>query len=213
MNTSTPIQGAGAEPVIKPAGQRLRCDALNRFSDGRPRETAIPGRWSRGQQFDLPAVVSEHYTALYRFALALAKNESDAADFTQEAFLILAKHHQKIRRPESIKCWLFTTLHREFLRKARAQRIHPEVQFQVAEHERAAIEPNEHHSFDGQVALAALNRVEEKYRLALELFYLGDLSYKEISAFLGIPMGTVMSRISRGKAQLRRTLSSNTLSN
>jgi DNA-directed RNA polymerase specialized sigma24 family protein len=58
-----------------------------------------------------------------------------------------------------------------------------------------------------------LNRVEEKYRLALELFYLGDLSYKEISAFLGIPMGTVMSRISRGKDQLRRTLRSNTLSN
>lgn len=61
-------------------------------------------------------------------------------------------------------------------------------------------------ALDARTALAALEMVEESYRSALELFYLGDLSYKEISTTLGVPIGTVMSRLSRGKEQLRRAL-------
>jgi len=66
-------------------------------------------------KINLQAIVLEHYAALYRFGFALAKNESDAADLSQEAFLILAKHEKQIREPERIKTWLFTTLRREFL--------------------------------------------------------------------------------------------------
>jgi RNA polymerase sigma-70 factor, ECF subfamily len=74
------------------------------------------------KKIDLEAIVSEHYANLYRFGLALAKNESEAADLTQETFLILAKHKEQIREPETIKSWLFTTLRREFLRKVRTPR-------------------------------------------------------------------------------------------
>ena len=158
------------------------------------------------KKIDLQAIVSEHYAALYRFGLALAKNESEAGDLTQETFFILAKHQEQIRDPERIKPWLFTTLRREFLRKVRTHAAHPEVEFQPAEHEIPAIESSALRTIDGKTALAALETVEESYRSALELFYLGDLSYKEISATLGIPIGTVMSRLSRGKEQLRRAL-------
>jgi hypothetical protein len=54
--------------------------------------------------------------------------------------------------------------------------------------------------------LAALEQIDESYRSALKLFYLGDLSYTEISVTLGVPIGKVMSRLSRGKEQLRRVL-------
>ena len=67
------------------------------------------------KKIDLQAIVSENYAALYRFGLALTKNESEAADLVQETFLILAKHQEQIREPERIKCWLFTTLRRQFL--------------------------------------------------------------------------------------------------
>jgi RNA polymerase sigma-70 factor (ECF subfamily) len=158
------------------------------------------------KKMDLQAIVSEHYAAAYRFGLALTKNESEAADLTQQTFLILLEHRERIREPEKIKCWLFTTLRRQFLRSVRIQTAHPEVEFHPDEHQVQAIEPSALCSTDFRAALAALQTVEESYRSVLELFYLGDLSYKEISAALGLPIGTVMSRLSRGKEQLRSAL-------
>ena len=165
------------------------------------------------KKIDLQAIVSEYYAGLYRFGLALAKNESEAADLTQQTFLILAKHHKEIREPERIKTWLFTTLRREFLRTIRVHKAHPEVEFHPEEHEIPAIESDALRSLDARTALAALAKIEESYRSAVELFYLADLSYKEISATLGVPIGTVMSRLSRGKEQLRRVLATTLESN
>jgi RNA polymerase sigma-70 factor (ECF subfamily) len=125
------------------------------------------------KKIDLQAIVSEHYGALYRFGLALAKNENEAADLTQETFLILVKQQKQIREPKRIKCWLFTTLRREFLRKIRVHTAHPEVKFQPEEHEVQAMEPSVLRSIDARTAFAALQMVEESYRSALELFYLG----------------------------------------
>ena len=57
------------------------------------------------------------------------------------------------------------------------------------------------------LAVEALQKVDETYRIALSLFYMKGLSYKEIAHTLEIPIGTVMSRLSRGKAQLKSALS------
>ena len=63
-------------------------------------------------------------------------------------------------------------------------------------------------SMDGGVVMAALQEVDEIFRAPLSLFYLEDLSYQEIAEALDVPAGTVMSRLSRGKAQLRARLAS-----
>ena len=163
-------------------------------------------RYTVAKKIDLEAIVSEYYAALYRFGFALAKNESDAADLTQETFLILTKHQNQIREPERIKSWLFTTLRREFLQMNRIRTAHPEVEFQPDENKIPAMEPDVLRSSDGRTALTALEQVQENYRPAVKLFYLADLSYKEIAATLGVPIGTIMSRLSRGKEQLKRAL-------
>jgi RNA polymerase sigma-70 factor (ECF subfamily) len=59
---------------------------------------------------------------------------------------------------------------------------------------------------DAKTVIEALGAVEPTYRTAIELFYLSELSYKEIAKTLDIPIGTVMSRLSRGKEQLKAIL-------
>jgi RNA polymerase sigma-70 factor (ECF subfamily) len=66
---------------------------------------------------------------------------------------------------------------------------------------------------DGAVVMAALQEVDEIFRGPLTLFYLEDLSYQEIAGALDVPVGTVMSRLSRGKAQLRARLASRSTTN
>jgi RNA polymerase sigma factor (sigma-70 family) len=152
---------------------------------------------------DLESIVSELYSPLYRFAFALSRNETQAADLTQETFLILAKQQAQVRDVTKIKSWLFTTLRREFLRGLRSQSSHPEVELQPEHQDELVVEPAVLRATDASTALEALAQVDESYRMVLELFYLADLSYKEIAATLEIPIGTVMSRLSRGKEQLR----------
>ncbi len=59
---------------------------------------------------------------------------------------------------------------------------------------------------DAATVMAALQSVDEVFRAPLTLFYLEDLSYQEIAGALEVPVGTVMSRLSRGKSQLRAAL-------
>jgi RNA polymerase sigma-70 factor, ECF subfamily len=153
----------------------------------------------------LERVVSELYAPLYRFALALAESETEAADLTQETFLILCRQHQQVREPDKVKSWLFTTLRRTFLRTRRRRLIHPEMEL-TSKNEPSTVDSTGPRSVDAEAILNALSELDEDYRRVLELFYLAELSYKEISAALEIPIGTVMSRISRGKERLREAL-------
>ena len=155
---------------------------------------------------NLENIVSEFYAPLYRFALSLARNEPEAADLTQQTFFILAHRSHQIRDISKIKCWLFTTLRREFLRNARHQSSHPEVEFLPDHHDSPIVDAAALRMADVGIVLDALKKVDETYRTALELFYLAELSYREIADILEIPIGTVMSRLSRGKDQLKALL-------
>ena len=161
-------------------------------------------------------IVDEHYAPLYRFAYSLAKDAHSAADLTQQAFYVLAEKGHQIRERARAKSWLFTTLHREFLKqRRRAQRV------AFVEDTEALLDPEDHHqgddantrALDSATAVNALDQLDELYRAPLTLFYLQQVSYKEIAAILDIPIGTVMSRLSRGKNQLRKIIDSGAAAN
>jgi len=161
---------------------------------------------SEHAKLDFKDLVEQYYKSLYRFAYSLAKNEHEASDLTQQTFAIYAEKGDSLRDASKVKSWLFTTLYREFLRlRRRSANVTPQEN-EILEIEAPSVEPGVARTLDGNTAVEALQQVDEAYRTPLTLFYLKDLSYKEIAATLDIPIGTVMSRLSRGKAQLKKCL-------
>lgn len=150
-------------------------------------------------------LVSAHYEPLYRFAYSLAKNEMQAADLTQQTFYIWAAKGHELRDASKAKTWLFTTLYREFLGGRRHETRFPKVSLEHAPEQTAGATPVAE-VIDANAAVEALRGLDENYRAPLTLFYLKQLSYAEIAKVLDIPIGTVMSRLSRGKEVLRQKL-------
>jgi RNA polymerase sigma-70 factor (ECF subfamily) len=152
-------------------------------------------------------LVDAHYVPLYRFALSLAKNSADAGDLVQQTFFIWATKGHGLREAAKAKAWLFTTLYREFLRGRRRDAKATSLEdLPPGEADVTAEEVDRVARMDAATVVAALQSVDDVFRAPLTLIYLEDLSYQEIAEALEVPIGTVMSRLSRGKAQLRAAL-------
>jgi len=152
-------------------------------------------------------IVSEHYEALYRFALSLTHVDADAKDLTQHTFYVWATKGHQLRDLTKVKTWLYTTLHRAFLQGRRRQSRYPQQELDEVIEQLPAISPELADQVDAQQVLPALAQVDEKFQAAVALFYLEDYAYKDIAVILDVPVGTVKSRIARGIARLREFLS------
>jgi RNA polymerase sigma-70 factor (ECF subfamily) len=155
---------------------------------------------------DFEKLVEDFYMPLYRFALSLSRQESDAADLTQQTFFLWASKGHQLRDESKVKTWLFTSLYREFLGRKRQQDRFVDAENNAEAISAQAVPASVVSQLDGDIVHRALLALEEGYRAPLTLFYLQQHSYKEIAQTLEIPIGTVMSRISRGKEQLRKAL-------
>jgi RNA polymerase sigma factor (sigma-70 family) len=150
-------------------------------------------------------LVGTWYNPLYRFALSLAHNDEDAQDLTQTTFLKWAKKGDTLRQRDKAKTWLFSVLYREFLDQARKSKRFPKSELDD-ERLPAPNGPSAERRLDAATAMAALAELDERFRAPLILFYMENHSYQEIAEILDIPIGTVMSRLRRGKDRLRASM-------
>lgn len=152
-------------------------------------------------------LVDAHYEALYRFGYSLSRSQDRAEDLVQETFCIWAEKNAQLRDRSKAKTWLFTTLHREFLGQRRKMaRFSDEPLDEGVMGVEQATQEGAERQMDGQRAVDLLGEMDEMYRAPLALFYLQQHSYKEIAEILDVPIGTVMSRLSRGKEMLRKKM-------
>lgn len=149
-------------------------------------------------------LVDDFYSPLYRFALSLSGNPADASDLTQQTFHRWAIKGSALSDPAQVKAWLFTMLYRDFLRNRRhGARLTALADLSPGLDDPPANEMDLAVPMDAQLVVEALQEVDEVFRVPLTLFYLEDMSYLDIADLIGKPIGTVMSRLSRGKTQLR----------
>jgi len=155
---------------------------------------------------DFEGLVRQYYRGLYQFALSLSHSEADAGDLTQQTFYVWARKGSQVRDLTKVKTWLFTTLYREFLKTQRRQQRFPHVALSEVDAELPTVPAHVVERLDWSTFVQCFAQIEAPYRAPLVLFYLEDHSYAEIAEILAVPIGTVMSRLARGRQKLHALL-------
>ncbi|MFC5727978.1 MULTISPECIES: RNA polymerase sigma factor SigE [Nocardioides] len=163
------------------------------------------------QTLDWHSIVEQHSDRVYRLAMRLTGNRHDAEDLTQEVFVRVFRSLHTYS-PGTFEGWLHRITTNLFLDQARRKQ---RIRFDALSDERAAriasavAHPEAAYAdqtFDDDVE-AALASLTPDFRAAVVLCDIEGLSYEEIAEILGAKLGTVRSRIHRGRAQLRAALS------
>lgn len=159
----------------------------------------------------LSELVEQHYQMLYRYAFRLAGSATDAEDLTQQTFLTAQQKLHQLREPSRAKAWLFSIVRNTYLKTLRDR---GNANACSLDHVAEPIgDGDKRLVLDEERLQQAFAEMPEEYRSVVVLYYFEDFSYKEIAAQMDVPIGTVMSRLARGKAYLRNRLTADDESN
>lgn len=157
-----------------------------------------------------------HLDFLYNMAMKYTAKSYDAEDLVQETMFTAYRKFHQLRDRNKCRAWLFSILRSHFLRERRQFARRPllddgsgylrHVRDDSVEDFAAVIDQK----LDKVKVVKALEKIPEKFSSVVVLYYMEGMTYQEISEFLDIPIGTVMSRLARGKKQLKKTLMKST---
>jgi RNA polymerase sigma-70 factor (ECF subfamily) len=163
----------------------------------------------------------EFMSPLYTAALRMTRNPSDAEDLVQETYLKAYRAFGGFQEGTNLKAWLYKILTNTFINSYRAKKRRPEESdlddvedlylyrrlggLEAATAGRSAEDEVLDHFTDDDVK-AALEALPEQFRMAVLLADVDGFAYKEIAEILDVPIGTVMSRLHRGRKALQKAL-------
>jgi RNA polymerase sigma-70 factor (ECF subfamily) len=160
-----------------------------------------------------------HLNALYNYARSISHSDQDAEDLVQETFMRAYRYFHQYTPGTNCKAWLFTILRNLYNTKYKKYKTTPdEVHYEadeqiyeqiVSDDLSTLIKNPEEQFFENILPDEIVNAIEdlpEKYRSCIVLSDVEDFSYKEIAEILDVPIGTVMSRLHRGRNILKKKL-------
>jgi HlyD family secretion protein len=163
----------------------------------------------RGEVAELAfaALVARHGPMVWRVCRRVLRDEHDAQDAFQATWLVLVRKAGSLRDPSSVANWLFGVASRVALdaRAASSRRQLHEQRYADSQTDEAPAEDHDGQDI-GAVLHEELERLPERYRTPIVLCYLEELSHEEAALRLGRPVGTVRSRLARGRDRLRARL-------
>ena len=159
----------------------------------------------------------QYIDGLFATALRLTRNRSDAEDLVQDTYVKALRFADRFERGTNLRAWLYTILHNTWRNRLRDSGREP-MDVDSEQVELAATQPGGPEALDTPERIllrqtldadlqAALDELPDEYRQAVWLRDVEEFTYAEIAEMLQVPMGTVMSRISRGRRQLFARLS------
>lgn len=168
--------------------------------------------------WDFEAAAIPYLDGLYNMAFRLTRNAEDAEDLIQETYFKAYKHYDKFEAGTNLKAWLFRIMKNTFINGYRKRQSQPpqsafsdiEDSFEsLVEAKNGQVKNPEQEYLakvlDEDVQLA-IDALREDYRMVILLVDLEGFSYKEAASILEVPVGTVMSRLYRGRRMLERVL-------
>ncbi len=179
------------------------------------RRSGAPGADPSGADYDA-AFADEalsHIDALYGTALRLTRKSQDAEDLVQDTYLKAFRASKQFARGTNLKAWLFTILHNTFRNMRRHDGRNPvdvnsetvELAADAAGDDRTPERLLARATLDSELQ-AALDALPDAFRQAVWLRDVEEFTYAEIAGIMDVPIGTVMSRISRGRKMLHEGL-------
>lgn len=156
---------------------------------------------------------------LYNTALRLTRDQLDAEDLVQDTYVSAWRFFHRFKPGTNFRSWIFCILFNNFINEYRKKQRQPcksdfektcasfaiEDTSEMAHYKEADLNANYDELFDDSIS-AALDKLPEHYRIVVLLADVNDLKYKEIAKILNCPIGTVMSRLSRGRHMLVKFL-------
>ncbi len=174
---------------------------------------------SNDRDYEFDILLRENLNGMFSLALRMTRNQLDAEDLVQDTALKAFRYFHKFDRGTNFRAWIYRILTNNFINFYRKNKKQPaqieieNVSFKL-EQEGAGFwnRLNDRNNgfeyddlFDDEIN-AAIDKLPEEYRIVLLLADVEGLSYKEISEVIAHPLGTVMSRLHRGRKMLQRSL-------
>jgi len=156
---------------------------------------------------DFKTEAMPHVAGLYRLAMWLTRNKDEAEDLVQETLMQALKSFHRYEVGTNCRAWMAAIMYN--LNLKRIQKLH-KIKLVDDSEERLAetipFEPQIPETITDEEVINAISKVPENFRQVLVLSDVEEYSYKDISSILGVPIGTVMSRLSRARKVLRMEL-------
>lgn len=191
--------------------------AMNTISPDEARTDVTESDAERAARFERDAL--PYLDQLYGAALRMTRNPSDAEDVVQETFAKAFSSFHQFKPGTNLKAWLYRILTNTYITSYRKKQRQPQESsgedvedwqlHRAEQHTSTGLRTAEMDALDlmpDSVVSEAMNELGSDFRMAVYLADVEGFSYKEIAEIMGTPIGTVMSRLNRGRAQLREKL-------